>query len=74
MSKNMAIGFVLFVVAVALAYYWPNIFFWPMVSLIEGAIVPFLVFLGLIFFLIGWDELTAPKFEEKPAAKPKKKR
>lgn len=64
MAKNLIIGLILIAAAVALAYNWQNTFFWTMVALIEGAIVPLLVFVGLVFLLIGIDELKAPAAAE----------
>lgn len=74
MGKNLVIGFILIVVALGMLFYLDkSMFLEPAITLVKGAIPLFIAFVGLIFLLIGWDELTAPKFAEKPA-KPKKRR
>ena len=72
--KNLIVGIVLILIAAGLAYNWQGTFFWTMVALIEGAIVPFIAFVGLVFILIGLDDIKSPvpAVEEKPEPKKKK--
>jgi uncharacterized protein YacL len=62
--KNLIIGIVLAIVALALLFVAPaELFLNPTIYLIQGAIVPAIAFFAFIFLLIGWDELHAKKFE-----------
>jgi protein-S-isoprenylcysteine O-methyltransferase Ste14 len=80
--KNLIIGIILAIVAIALLFALPADWFLnPTIELIKGAIVPAIAFFALIFLLIGWDELQAQKIEEKveeetkeEEKKPKKKK
>jgi len=68
--KNLVIGIVLVIVALALLFLAPaDLFLNPTIELIKGAIVPVIAFFALIFLLIGWDELQAPKIEEEAEIK-----
>lgn len=61
--KNLVLGLILILVALSLLAVWPGVFFWPMIALIEGAIAPVVAFIGLVFLMIGVDELKAPARE-----------
>lgn len=68
---DIVVGLLLIVIAIALLALWPNVFFWPMVTLIEGAIAPAVAFIGIIFLMIGISESeeVAPIVEEKKKKK-----
>lgn len=53
---NTIIGAVLIAVALALLGLWPDVFFWPMVTIIAGAVAPVLAVVGLAFLLFGGDK------------------
>ena len=72
--KNIVIGIIGIVIAVGLLYVWPDIFFWPMVELIKGGIVPMIAFFALIFLLVGIDELKAEEELRKIEEEEKKER
>ena len=82
--KNLVIGIVLIIIALGLLFYdgygISNYFLQNTINLILGGIPLGVVFIGLIFLLIGWDELSVPKIEEfeekeeKPKEKAKKRK
>jgi protein-S-isoprenylcysteine O-methyltransferase Ste14 len=65
MVKNLILGIIMIVVALALLFY-PGVSEWFLpntINIILG-VIPLLVgFFGVILFIMGWDEISAPKFE-----------